>query len=35
MELNNEGVDITPPEKEQWGGTMSRLKDSKMAILLL
>jgi lactoylglutathione lyase len=25
--LKDEGVDITPPEKQQWGGKMSKLKD--------
>ncbi len=26
-ELKNKGVDITPPEKQEWGGIMSKLKD--------
>jgi lactoylglutathione lyase len=26
-DLKKKGVDITPPEKQEWGGTMSKLKD--------
>ena len=26
-ELKNKGVEITPPEKQEWGGIMSKLKD--------
>jgi lactoylglutathione lyase len=26
-DLKNKGVDITPPEKQEWGGIMSKFKD--------
>ena len=26
-ELKGKGVDITTPEKQEWGGTMSKVKD--------
>jgi uncharacterized glyoxalase superfamily protein PhnB len=33
-ELKNKGVDITPPEKQEWGGIMSKLKDQGVDISL-